>query len=163
MELRPYSEDDLWLTEALECDATVMMHLGGPLPREDIPRIHRRRVQSVAADPVDYFTIIPNHATGPVGTVAIWETDWHGSKIHETGWMILPAFQGKGIASSALQMVLDRVRADGCYEQIHAFPSISNVPSNAMCRKFGFSLIEECDVESQDRKLRSNHWRLDLT
>jgi RimJ/RimL family protein N-acetyltransferase len=80
----------------------------------------------------------------------------------ETGWMILPAFQGKGIAGSALQMILDRARADGRYEQIHAFPSISNVPSNAMCRKFGFSLIEECELEYQGRKLRSNHWRLDL-
>ncbi len=36
MELRDYCQDDIWLTEALECDPNVMRDLGGPTPQEKI-------------------------------------------------------------------------------------------------------------------------------
>ena len=30
---------------------------------------------------------------------------------------------------------------------MHAFPNVDNAPSNAICRKLGFELLEECEFE----------------
>jgi RimJ/RimL family protein N-acetyltransferase len=47
---------------------------------------------------------------------------------------------------------------------MHAFPSVDNAPSNAICRKLGFELLEE-SLEFEYPKgnvLRCSDWRLDL-
>src|SRR4051812_13079273 len=46
VELRPYSEDDLALTEALETDPETMRELGGAVPPEELPTAHGSRVSS---------------------------------------------------------------------------------------------------------------------
>jgi hypothetical protein len=46
---------------------------------------------------------------------------------------------------------------------MRAFPSVTNAASNAICRKLGFSLIEECQVEyPAGNALTVNNWCLDL-
>jgi RimJ/RimL family protein N-acetyltransferase len=76
--------------------------------------------------------------------------------------MVGPAFQGRGLASEAVGAVLERARAEERWGVIHAFPSVTNGPSNAICRKTGFSKVEEVDFEYAGRILRCNHWRLDV-
>jgi len=161
MRLRLYADEDQWLTEAMECDPVVMAHLGGALSPADIPPIHARRLVH-PADDVGYFVIIPDEATGPVGTVGVWTIEAPGEVRYETGWMLLPAFQGRGIGSQALAMVLDRAKADSRVHTVHAFPNVENPASNGICRKFGFELLGERDGEYAGRQFRTNHWRLDL-
>ena len=76
--------------------------------------------------------------------------------------MELPAFQGRGLASQAVRAVLDKARSEGRWDVVHAFPGATNGPSNAICRKMGFSKIEELDYEYAGRMLHGNHWRIDL-
>jgi RimJ/RimL family protein N-acetyltransferase len=46
---------------------------------------------------------------------------------------------------------------------MHAFPSVDNLPSNAICRKIGFTLQEEVEFEYPPGNfMRCNDWRLDL-
>lgn len=46
---------------------------------------------------------------------------------------------------------------------VHAFPSVDNPPSNRICRKLGFTLLEECEFEYPNGSfMRCNDWRLDL-
>jgi RimJ/RimL family protein N-acetyltransferase len=46
---------------------------------------------------------------------------------------------------------------------MHAFPTVDNGPSNAICRKVGFTFQEEVDFEFPPGNLmRCNDWRLDL-
>jgi RimJ/RimL family protein N-acetyltransferase len=161
MELRLYTDEDLALTEALETDPAVMAELGGPVPRGEIEGIHRRRLAGVADDPW-WLVIVPEPGGPAAGTIGIWETEHDGERIHETGWMVLPAFQGRGIASAALGMLLERVRSEPRFETIHAFPGVSNGPSNALCRKFGFELRGEIDGGYRDASFRLNHWVLAL-
>jgi RimJ/RimL family protein N-acetyltransferase len=162
MDLRPYSDADLALTEAIECDPEMMRELGGAVPKDDIPAIHQRRLKAVADGETWWFTIVPEPGDPPVGAIGIWENTQHGSPIHEVGWMVLPAYQGRGIASRALGLVIDRARADGGFRSIHAFPGLTNGPSNGLCRKFGFVHVGEMDGGYAGRQLRVNHWRLDL-
>jgi hypothetical protein len=45
----------------------------------------------------------------------------------------------------------------------HAFPNVDNAPSNAICRKLGFELLEACEFEfPKGHFMICNDWRLDL-
>jgi len=162
VELRLYGEEDLALTEALECDPEVMRELGGPVPREDIPRVHRMRVET-AANEGWYFAIIPEPGGPAAGEIGIFGREHDGGTIDELGWMVLPSFQGRGIATDALGLLLERARAAGRFDRLHAYPGVTNGPSNALCRRFGFELIEEFEVKFRDRPLRVNHWVVDVS
>jgi RimJ/RimL family protein N-acetyltransferase len=60
-------------------------------------------------------------------------------------------------------MILSRARSDPRFTRIHAFPGISNAPSNALCRRFGFEKTGESEFEFRGHALRCNHWELDVT
>lgn len=159
MELVTYADADVWLTEELETDEAVMAELGGPWPTEAIPRIHARRLDSIARGSW-WFTIVPAPGDRPVGMIGIFRSDVDGHAISEAGWSVVPEFQGRGYASQALEILLERAHADGRWGPIHAFPGSTNGPSNALCRKFGFELVGERTVDYGGRSLRSNQWVL---
>lgn len=161
MELVPYAQDDLALTEAIECDPAMMKDLGGPWPKEKIPEIHRKRLAHVAGGSW-WLKIVPQAGGPAAGTIGLWPMEWEGEAAHEMGWMVLPAFQGKGLASEAGRMILARARADGRIGRLHAFPALVNGASNAICRKLGFERLELCAIDYGGRSLACVHWRLDL-
>jgi RimJ/RimL family protein N-acetyltransferase len=146
----------------METDPVVMAELGGAVPDDEIPAVHRRRLATIADDPW-YFVILATPDAVPVGTIGIWETEHDGATIHETGWMLLAAFHGRGLASAALAELLDRTRAEPRFEHLHAFPGVTNPASNALCRKFGFELLGEEEGGYRDVRLRVNHWVLALS
>ncbi len=46
---------------------------------------------------------------------------------------------------------------------MHAFPNLDNAPSNAICRKLGFELLEAREFEfPKGHFMTCNDWRLDL-
>jgi RimJ/RimL family protein N-acetyltransferase len=153
VELAPYTDAHLELSLALETDPVVMKELGGPNTRERVERAHARRV----GDPW-YLTIVADPGGPAVGTIGIWETEHDGETLFETGWMVLPGHQGRGLASAALRALIARVSADGGFDAMHAFPPVTNAPSNALCRKFGFELRGTHEFVYADRPLRCNHW-----
>ncbi len=160
--LRPGTLEDEWLTVALETDPGVMSELGGPWPEADARASHRRRIGGIADPGWWWFTIRPIASNGAVGaalgTIGVWESEWEGQPISETGWMVLPEHQGKGYASAALAAVLERARQEGRWGDIHAFPGATNGPSNALCRKHGFELVGTGDADYAGRHFPVNHW-----
>jgi RimJ/RimL family protein N-acetyltransferase len=47
---------------------------------------------------------------------------------------------------------------------VQAFPSGDNAPSNAICRKLGFTLVGSCEFEyPKGSAMQCNDWRLDLS
>jgi RimJ/RimL family protein N-acetyltransferase len=139
----------------------MMAELGGPLPREGIEEKVARDVQAAAAGDAWIKMIVPGEVAPDMvaGSVALWSHDEDGSEpIAEIGWMVLPEFQGRGLAKGAVRMVLELARDDGRWGLVHAFPGITNSPSNGICRSLGFWFVGERDVTFADRVLRSNHW-----
>jgi RimJ/RimL family protein N-acetyltransferase len=161
VELVLYSDADRWLTKAIECDPEMMGELGGPITSDEAATVHAQRVATVESDPW-WFTIVLERDEPPVGMLGIWRSEHHGEAIDEIGWMVLPGYQGRGIATAALRMLLERAREEPRFERLHAFPSVSNAPSNALCRKLGFAKVGESDVSFRGRALRCNHWELRL-
>jgi len=109
------------------------------------------------------FKIVESDTAESVGSIGYWQKTWHEQLVHEMGWQVLPAFQGLRIATKAGEAILGRARSDRRYQFLHAFPSVSNPASNAICRKLGFTLIEACQVEYPAGSfMLINDWRIDL-
>lgn len=159
MELLPCTEDDEWLTVALETDPRVMTELGGPQTEAYARDAHRRRIRGLTSGSW-MFKLVPEPGAAAVGTIMLWPSEWAGEPISEAGWMVLPEHQGKGYATAALRLLVDRAREDGRWGDIHAFPGATNGASNALCRKHGFEQVETVDVDYAGRALRCNHWVL---
>lgn len=158
VELVPYAEADRWLTEALETDPVTMAELGGAWPVAHAREAHAHRLAGVLDGSTWWFSIFPEGATEPVGTIGVWASDWQGEALSEAGWMVLPAHQGRGYASASLRRMLELARADDRWGDIHAFPGATNEPSNALCRKFGFVELEGGDADYAGRHFPVNHW-----
>ena len=157
IELRPYGDDDLALTEALESDVEVMRGLGGVAGTGESARIHARRMAGIARGDW-YFTIHVDGGARPAGIIAIWQTPWDGGFVHEVGTMLFPEFHAQGIAMRAFRILAERGRAEAKFSAVHAFTGVHNEPSNAIVRRLGFTPLEECDVDYEGRPLRCNHW-----
>ncbi len=163
VDIRPWSDDDLPLLEGLRGDPAMNVHLGGPEPLEKIRARHERYRQSGHSGKIHMFVIVVGRGRVAAGSVGYWEKEWRGQHVWETGWSVLPEFQGQGVATRAAAAVVERARAEGKYRFIHAFPSVDNSASNAVCRKVGFTLEEEADFEFPPGNfMRCNDWRLDL-
>jgi RimJ/RimL family protein N-acetyltransferase len=162
--LQPWAEDDLPLIMRLMSDSRVMAHLGGPETTEQIER-RNKRYAHLSEDGIDQMfkvALAPNDE--PVGKIGYWKKNWRDQLFYEMGWMVLPDYQGLGIATRAGEAVIDLLRRNPKFSLVHAFPSVSNPASNAICRKLGFSLLEECEFEyPPGQTMRVNDWHLKLS
>ena len=162
--LESWGPSDLALLRALLGDPAMMEHLGGPESQEQL--VERQARYEQLAEPDRMFKIVDDATGEGIGSVGYWErTMPDGEVVWETGWFVLPAFQGRGIATAATALAIEHARNDGRHRSIHAYPSVDNPPSNAICRKLGFTLVEALDVgypPSSGNMLRCNDWRLVL-
>jgi RimJ/RimL family protein N-acetyltransferase len=137
----------------------MMEHVGGPESPRKIAKRHAR----YAAPDSKQFKIVDDETGAGVGWVGYWEREWHGEQVYEMGWAVLPAFQGRGFASAATIEVVAKARAERERRFLHAYPSVENGPSNAICRKAGFTLLGTFDFEyPPGHPMRCNDWCIDL-
>ncbi|MER8234705.1 GNAT family N-acetyltransferase [Streptomyces sp. NPDC094049] len=163
--LEAWSEDDAELLRALNAPE-LTEHLGGPETEEQLVRRHRRYVglsaDGTGAGRMFRITLEPEGVVA--GSIGFWVRGGDGEPAYETGWSVLPGFQGRGVATAATRAVAVEARRAGLHRFLHAYPSTENAPSNAVCRKAGFDVLGERDFEYPPGHLmRCNDWRLDLT
>lgn len=162
MRLRAVQPGDLDVYLRMRCDPVMMTELGGPLPREGIAAKVQRDVDDMASGQSWILMILPDETDAVAGSVVLWSQAEHGEPISEIGWMVLPEFQGRGLGKAAVRDLLERARDEPRWGIVHAFPGVTNAPSNGICRALGFSLVGEQDALAfGDRPLRVNHWRVD--
>lgn len=160
MHLVDYTDADLGFSVEIETDPVVMAELGGPRSVGAIERVHPKRV---IADPADgLWQKIVTDEGEDAGQIGVWRSEHAGEEVWEAGWMLLARFHGRGLGSQALGAVLARLRELGTYDAIHAFPGVTNGPSNGLCRKFGFELLGEIEGDFRGAPFRANHWFLRL-
>jgi RimJ/RimL family protein N-acetyltransferase len=158
--LRDVEPGDVGAYVRMRCDPVMMAELGGPLPREGMAAKVARDVQQAAADAAWIKMIIPGESAPEMvaGSVTLWSHENRGTAMSEIGWMVLPEFQGRGIATTAVRMLLALAREQDRWGLVHAFPAITNVPSNAVCRSAGFRFAGEQQTTFAGRMFRTNHW-----
>jgi RimJ/RimL family protein N-acetyltransferase len=156
--IEPWTSEDRDLLGALLGDPIMTAHLGGPETAEMLdarqaryerdPRQHRIRVEGVEQG---------------VGYVGYWEKEWRSEHVWEVGWAVRPEFHGRGIATEAMRLLVEVIRSLPDRRDVHAFPSVDNGASNAVCRKLGFELLGASDFEyPPGNRLRCNDWRLKI-
>ena len=151
--LEPWAAGDLPLLTALLGDPAMMEHLGGP---ESPEKLAERQARYERPDS-GMYKIVDDE---PVGSVGFWE---RGDDAYEVGWSVLPAAQGRGYATAAMELLLEIIRAVGDRRYVHAYPSVENGPSNAICRKLGFTLLGPREFEyPKGHLMQCNDWQLDL-
>jgi RimJ/RimL family protein N-acetyltransferase len=156
--LEPWGSGDLPLLERLMGDPRMTEHLGGPETPDKL------RVRQGRYERADHMFKIVDLASGAgVGSVGFWTKEWRDEQVYEVGWMVVPEFQGRGIAGAATAQAIEAARRDDKHRFMHAFPNLDNAPSNAICSKLGFELLEECEFEfPKGHFMTCNDWRLDL-
>jgi RimJ/RimL family protein N-acetyltransferase len=157
--LVPWRPDGLDLLVALLGDPAMMTHLGGT---ESLEKIKRRQTRYEQPNSSQFMVTLEDSGEA-IGWVGYWERDWRDQQIYEIGWAILPALHGRGIATRATAQAIDLAAAEQTHRYLHAFPSVDNAPSNAICRKCGFVLLGDSEFEyPPGRIMRCNDWRFDL-
>ena len=142
-------------------DPRMTEHLGGPESPEKLRERQARYERLEGGDRM--LKIIYMESGGAVGSVGFWSKEWRGEQVYEVGWMVVPEFQGRGIALAAAAQAIELAQDDGKHRFMHAFPSVQNPPSNAICRKLGFELVQACQFEfPKGHFMTCNDWRLDL-
>jgi RimJ/RimL family protein N-acetyltransferase len=140
----------------------MMAHLGGPETEDQLLDRHRRYLQ--LADPGAgqmFAVVLPDGQR--VGIIGYWERPWQDGQVYETGWHVLPGFQGRGIATAAAKAVAALAGAQQRHRHLHAFPATDHPASNAICRKAAFTLLGETDIEYPPGSImRCNDWQLEL-
>jgi RimJ/RimL family protein N-acetyltransferase len=153
--LERWGPNDLPLLTALLGDPAMMEHLGGPESPEKLAERQARYEQEPGM-----YKIVAGEAVGSAG---YWDKEWRDATVWEVGWSVLPAHQGRGYATTGMELLLDVMRADGARRHVHAFPSVDNGPSNAICRKLGFTLLGPQEFEyPKGQLMQCNDWQLEL-
>lgn len=139
----------------------MMEHLGGIEDAGQIAARHSRYLDT--SEKGAMFTIRLGAHSVIAGTVGFWERTWLGELVYEAGWMVSPEYARHGIATAAATAVVQRARACVEHRFLHAFPAVSNVASNIVCARAGFSNFGACSFEyPKGHAMRCNDWRVDL-
>jgi RimJ/RimL family protein N-acetyltransferase len=160
--LEPWSEGDLELLHQINTPE-MKKHLGGPETEEQLLARNKRYAARDGFAAGGMFRIVLRPDDVAVGSIGYWEREWRGETVFETGWSVLPEYQGRGIAAAAAAEVIKLARSERRNRYLHAYPSVENPASNAICRKAGFVLVEQSDFEyPPGNMMRCNDWRFDL-
>jgi len=160
--LEPWDEDDLPLVTEIMGTPEMTVYLGGPESPEKLEdRLARYRA---AANPESrMYKIVEVASDQGVGSVGYWERAEGGTTVYETGWSVIPAFQGRGIAARATHLAIEAARSERRNRYLHAYPRVDNGPSNGLCRRLGFTLLGSRAFEyPPGHPILCNDWRLDL-
>ncbi|TQF02923.1 GNAT family N-acetyltransferase [Kitasatospora acidiphila] len=161
--IEPWAEDDLDLLRLINTEE-MRKHVGGPEGPEALLVRHRRYLEFPGLGAGQMFRIVTDQGRSKAGSVGYYSRRWHGEQVFEMGWNVLPPFQGRGIAAVAARLAAEHAAATERHTWLHAFPSVDNPASNAVCRRAGFTLAGETEFEyPPGRFMLSNDWRINLT
>ena len=141
MRLVPMTADDEDLAVRLECDPEMMFHIGGPRQEADVRASHKHRLDLMEKGEARMYKIVADGSDEVLGTIGIWKIDWKGPQAYEMGWFVLPAYQGKGVATEAARLIIAQARSDPEVRSVHAYPAVTNAASNAIARKLGMEVV----------------------
>ena len=160
--LQRWSQDDFPVLERGNTPE-MTVHLGGPESAEQLRERHERYLRLWTENRARMFRI---DADGePAGGIGWWQTEHDGVPAYETGWNVLPEWQGRGVAGKALRGVIRRLASEEDRDRnlLVAYPGVDNGPSNALCRRAGFEHVGSDTQPWRGGQLTFNIWALDMS
>ena len=138
--IRLWSEADLPLLERLMGNPAMTVHLGGPETAEKIRDRHARYCKISDSSKGYMFVIVVGEEQAAVGSVGYWEKQWQGQQVWETGWSVLPEFQGQGLAARAVAEVVEQARSKASIDSCTPFRRLRMGPRMLSAAKRGLRL-----------------------
>lgn len=161
--LRPWGEGDMELQTRFMGDAEMTRYLGGPESRDQIRKRHERYLAMNEKDEGRMYVIVVGPEKTPAGSVGCWERKEDSETVWETGWFVVPEFHGRNLATIGTKLLIGKLQEQHKHRYLHAYPSVDNRASNAICRKAGFTLVGPEEFEyPKGHFMTCNNWRLDL-
>ena len=159
--IEPWGPGNLELLQQLMGDPAMTEHLGGP---ESPAKIADRqtRYESTAG----MFKIIDVETGEGVGSVGFWDREWRGETVHEVGWSVVPAFQGRGLATPRPRWCSRRPARRRPTATCTRSRRQTTHRRTGSARKLGFTLLKVCRFEYPPMSgnwMYCNDWRLDLS
>lgn len=135
-------------------------HLGGPESDAELQARHEKYLRSHDDGETWMYAIEVDGI--PAGGIGFWRIDHDGEPAYETGWNVLPAWQGRGVAREAVDALVRAAREAPPRGRLFAYPSVENIASNALCRAAGFTDLGARDFPFRGTVLRTRVWALPL-
>ncbi|MDR2293580.1 MAG: GNAT family N-acetyltransferase, partial [Microbacterium sp.] len=145
----------------------LMTYLGGPETPEKVESRAARYADGWCTGANSMFVIVSDDPAvdggvdgdpSAVGVIGYWPVEHHHERVLETGWTVFVS--GRGFATAGLRLLLIHAAAHSDRASIHAYPRTDHEASNALCRRAGFSLIGQMDMEyPPGNPIHSNDWR----
>lgn len=107
-------------------DPRMSEHLGGAESPDKL-RDHQGRDERLGGSG-RMFKIVEPASVGGAGSVGFWTKEWRDGQVYEVGWMVVPEFQGCGIAVAATVQAIKLAQHDNKHRFMHAFPNVDNAP-----------------------------------
>lgn len=98
--LTRWGPDDLPVLERANTPE-MTRHLGGPETDEQVRERHARYLRLNETKEASMFRIDVDGV--PAGGIGYWQAEHDGEPAFETGWNVLPEWQGRGVAKVALR------------------------------------------------------------
>lgn len=103
LELRLWSEGNLDVLRAIN-SPSMKRYLGGAETEEQLLRRHRRYVEETASGTLRMYVV--RWLAERIGSVGYWPVQHAGEPVYEAGWNIVPPYQGRGLATEAVRLML---------------------------------------------------------
>lgn len=159
IELQPWADDDLPLVRRMNTPEMTVF-LGGSESEEQLLDRHERYLRGWRDGTAWMFRIEVDG--DPVGGIGYWPVEHDGAAAFETGWSVVREWQGRGVATAALRLLIRHVIDDGSRDLLLAFPGADNGASNALCRSAGFEAGEVQTGPWRGGELTCRRWHLDI-
>ncbi|WP_460738837.1 GNAT family N-acetyltransferase [Microbacterium neimengense] len=158
--LKPWSTADLPVLQRANTPEMTRF-LGGPETEAQVVERHERYLRLNQSGEAEMYRIDVDGE--PVGAIGFWQVDHDGVPAYEAGWSVESAWQGRGIASTALRQLIARVRQRGDRAFLVASPGADNAASHGVCRAAGFSRGGTFTEPWRGGSLMVTTWTLDMS
>ena len=138
--LRMPEESDLHPIFKLRTDKDVNKYIDRPMPEHPDQALDFIKMirEGILAGKWFYWIISLKKNADLTGIICLYNFS-EDKKTAETGYELLPEFQGKGIMKEAILTVIDFALKKTGVENIHAYSHKDNLQSKSLLRKTGFN------------------------
>ena len=147
--LRDWREEDRAAFAAINADARVMEHLGGPQTREDSDAAIDRQIAAAAYGGPCFWAAERRDDGALLGFIGVKRVTFAAPFVpaHEIGWRLAAAHWGQGYASEGAAAALAYAFGELELAEVVAFTVPANLRSQAVMRRIGMTRVEGGDFD----------------
>lgn len=152
LSLSPFAPDDWAFFRTLREDRAIMRYMAAVAPEKETRRLFAARLTAP-----HLFVIRFHDDDTPLGDIGL-QISPENRKEADIGYTVVPAAQGKGIASEALRAVCDYAFNQTGVKAINAYVLADNVGSVRVLEKAGFVRTQVLEKAYEIDGIRYDDW-----